>query len=718
MTVLEALQVSMGDPARFKGLRQRVELLVEGQAREWVSGSSSWLVVPLQRHPQGFYLLSEDREGQRRGREVLQAFLGPATAVIEAVLLSPGPEHADRSLTAAGLVQLSYVRRVDAAPGELLDRLEDAVATAKGRGARIRPIRPSHVDLLRDFRLALLQRDSRLAEQALQDLRLTGQLSAENLRFLHIELLGELGRWRELRELPYLAELLRTRRSRTVNEVLLELVWWTEAADLCAAGRTPQDVYESAQLGARYGAILAAVDVPGSAGGRAVAALDALTRGDDERFQRLLNAADEAERERLRRLAALAQPAAQPTTSGGDNVRTLFEDRQYEAVIQAFLDTADPDIAEFAVQAVLDKQDSGNGPAVLEVVQALVAEERVSLDRRLRRDLDDLLRFIDGTCRGWTEWCLRLGRDERWPEAAEVLRGQHAQWEGPRTLPASKLSGLANGVLDAWTGVNADQVAMVLDLLCLAAAETASTAQAVEFCDTVLVVLADQQNMSAPVREAYLVLLDQLLQAAPAQARYRELLDQIAALWRRVAAPTVFDWGLGIVEVLLNAPAPDPGSRAAGVVAVLSRGQDFHKRLNLRQRSELEALAEEVGLPLQSVQEPTEEADGLWRRLDGQVVGLYSLLPRAAESLEKRLSRLCSPKAVEGNADLVSTAALQSLARRADYLIVDTWHASHSATGAIDAVRPRSSQVLPRGRGVTGFLQALETSLSATSTHS
>ncbi|WP_200211345.1 protein DpdD [Micromonospora coerulea] len=718
MTVLEALQVGVGDPARFKGLRERVEMLVEGQAQNWVSGSNGWLVVPLQRHPQGFYLLSEDREGQRRGREVLQAFLGPATATLEAVQLSASAEQADRSLQAAGLVQLSYVRRVDAAPGELLDRLEDAVATAKGRDARIRPIRPSHVDLLRDFRLALLQRDGRLAEQALRDLRLTGQLSAENLRFLRIELLGQLERWRELRELPYLAELLRARRPRVVNEVLLDMLWWTEVADLCAAGLAPQNVHEDAQLGARYGAVLGAVDVPANAGGRAVAAVDALTRRDDERFQRLLHAADNAERERLHRLAALAQTTPQPTETAGDDVRALFENRQYEAVVQAFLDMADPDIAEFAVQAVLDIQDSGNAPAVLEIVQRLVEEERVSLDRRLRRDVDDLAQFVDSTCDGWVEWGSRLSRDERWPGAAEVLRAHHAQWEGLRTLPASMLSELANGILDAWTGINADQVAMALDLLCLAAAETASTAQAAEFCDTVLEVLAEQQNVSPPVREAYLVLLDQLLQAAPAEARYRELLAQAADLWRRVASPTMFDWGLGLVEVLLNTPAPDPGSQVATVMEVLGRAQDFRKRLNQRQRSELEALAEEVGLPLQSAEEPTEETDGLWRQLDGRVVGLYSLLPRAAESLEKRLSRLCSPKAIEGNADTVSTTALQSLARRADYLIVDTWHASHSATGAIDAARPRSRQILPRGRGVTAFLQALEHSLSLTATDS
>jgi hypothetical protein len=66
---------------------------------------------------------------------------------------------------------------------------------------------------------------------------------------------------------------------------------------------------------------------------------------------------------------------------------------------------------------------------------------------------------------------------------------------------------------------------------------------------------------------------------------------------------------------------------------------------------------------------------------------------------------------VRENHDEVATQALRSLAERADYFIVDTWHATHQATGAIDAVRPRERQILPRQRGLTGFLRALETAL-------
>ncbi|MGH4027273.1 MAG: protein DpdD [Pseudonocardiaceae bacterium] len=713
MTVPEALQRGLGDPARFGSLRERVEFLVDEQVRTWAAHTSDWLVVPIQRSRSGFYLLSEDREGQRRGREVLQAFLGPATAVIESVEVTPGADEVDRLLQAAGLVHLSHVQRTDVSPEVLLDRLEDAVATLKSRDARLRPLRPSHVDVLRDFRLALLHRDGQSADRALEVLRLTGQLSAENLRFLTIEMLGCLGRWREVHDLPYLPELLRARRPRAINEILLEMLWRTEVADLCAMGHSASDVHAQADLGARYGAVLSAVDVPAGEAGRAVGVVAARALGDSERLQRLLHAAEEGERERLHQLATLGQPATPGTTTAHSDVQGLFDEGQYGAVVRAFLELSDPASADVAVQAALEGEDSVHAPAVLATVQGFIAEQQVHPDRRLLRDLEDLTRLADGSCSGWVEWCSRLGRDERWADAAAVLRSQYEQWNDLSLLAPAPARAAAEDLLSAWAGINQDQLVAGIDVLCRAAAATAAATQTGDFCDAVLLVLAEQQNLSAPVREAYLLLLEQLLDNGPAPPRYRETLQQAGSLWRRVAAPAAFDWGTGLVDVLLNAPTPLPEVRDTVVTEVLNKARDFQQRLSLRQRCELEALAEEAGLHVGPVPTPAEP-DQVWSRLNGMVVGVYSLLPHAAESLAKRLSRLCSPRAVEGNDDKVDTTALRTLATRADYLIVDTWHATHAATAAIDTVRPKSQQILPRGRGITAFLQALELAVDQT----
>jgi hypothetical protein len=101
-------------------------------------------------------------------------------------------------------------------------------------------------------------------------------------------------------------------------------------------------------------------------------------------------------------------------------------------------------------------------------------------------------------------------------------------------------------------------------------------------------------------------------------------------------------------------------------------------------------------------------------RLTRARVGLYSLLPHAGIRLQDRLSELAGSRvAVEQNDDHVATPSLESLAGNADFMIVDTWHATHSATTAIDAVLTRNEQVLPRGGGVMSFVAALQDRLES-----
>ena len=171
-------------------------------------------------------------------------------------------------------------------------------------------------------------------------------------------------------------------------------------------------------------------------------------------------------------------------------------------------------------------------------------------------------------------------------------------------------------------------------------------------------------------------------------------------------------WAIGVLEILTDAPCPDMSARTQLAVQIVEGSRRLYGRLSLRERVELEALAGELGLDSQEVIAREAERE-VWSELDSKLVGIYSLLPHAASNLEQRLRQLCSVGEVRGNQDLVATPALRSLAKRSDYLIVDTWHAAHQATGAIDAVRPREKQILPTQRGTTGFLRALEGSLNS-----
>ncbi|PRX98007.1 protein DpdD [Allonocardiopsis opalescens] len=713
MNRADALRQALGDTVRFGPMRERIEVLFETEARAWTQRPDGWMVIPLERKPAGFYLVSTDREGQRRGQEVLDAFLGPATAVLEPQTMSSDDGGADGILHSIGIRHLSYLRRTTESMDDMLERIEDAVATVDGKDARPRPVRPSHVDLLRDFRLALLGHNGRAAERALENLRLTGRLSAENLRFLDVELLGRLERWKELQALPYLQEMLRARRPRAVNEILLQMLWWTELAERCIGGQSADEVYAQVELGARFGTLLNAVDIPITEAGRSVAIVTATAQGDRGRVERLLGAvAVDGERERLERLAAGADTVAH--VSAVHSIQDLFDQAQYGAVTRAFLEAPDPAAADLAVQAVLEAGEANeSAPAVLSAVRGFEAEGRLRPNRRLQRDLSELDRLVDGTCGGWVEWSARLAR-ERWPDADHVLRSQHTQWAGLETLSEPDLQHLANQVLAAWGGDNKEQVKRALDVLCRSVAEAVDTMRSDAFFDTVLILLADQPNLSEPVRDAYLLLVKRFLACGPAESDYQERLSETSRLWTLIASPAAVDWGLSLVDVLLYAPCPEPAARLAVISEVLGTCQSFEQRLSARQQLELEVLGDEAGVPVRRAPTDTSDAGSVWKRLDGAVVGLYSLQPRAQALLANRLSRLCHPKKIDVNSDKVATASLRALAERADYLIVDIWHAKHAATDAIDEVRPKSEQIMPRGQGITGLVQALEEHLSAT----
>ena len=113
----------------------------------------------------------------------------------------------------------------------------------------------------------------------------------------------------------------------------------------------------------------------------------------------------------------------------------------------------------------------------------------------------------------------------------------------------------------------------------------------------------------------------------------------------------------------------------------------------------------EIRLPLDF---PEDEKTNLWQKLDGKTVGIYSLLENAGNRLAQRLKALCPNVKIEFNGDKAATEALNNLARGVDYLIVDTRHASHAATRAIDNWRARDKQLFPQGGGISSFIACLK----------
>lgn len=491
------------------------------------------------------------------------------------------------------------------------------------------------------------------------------------------------------------------------------MVWWTEFA-------TPGQVLELNAVGdpkrvlTAYGPLLRSVRVPTSREGRAVCFVAAYWDEDSDRQQAILDGAqDEAERSALKTLVAESRPvASEDDGPPPDRLAAAYQSGRYAEVIDGFLISPDVEHAEIAMAAVLDASDHERASDVLDALRPLVQSGDLVLGRRAQRDLEELEEAVGESCPDWVAWASRLASGERWPTASAVLRDNVASWPRVATLTPQSVSSLCDSLIDASSGSNDDQLRASLDVLCNEAIQTLQGGVISDYCSVVMEVLSEQENFSEMVRSAYSDLFVALLDAGPSARDYAKVLVQVGSIWDKIRSPVAIPWAIGVLEILTDAPCPDMSARTQLAVQIVEGSRRLYGRLSLRERVELEALAGELGLDSQEVIAREAERE-VWSELDSKLVGIYSLLPHAASNLEQRLRQLCSVGEVRGNQDLVATPALRSLAKRSDYLIVDTWHAAHQATGAIDAVRPREKQILPTQRGTTGFLRALEGSLNS-----
>jgi len=724
-TWLTAPFEAVGDTERFGAYRERVEALLTAQRGMWKREPGAWTVIPLDREPPLFALVAADSEGERRGREVIAAFVGPAVGrLADTPLALSSAALADVVLSRhaiSNVVPLAREPGKDSA--DLLTALERLVSVRSTQPEIRREVPPALPFMLRDYWLALQQRDGLESGRLLASIESAGLLSAENLRFLQVDRLASLGRWQELAGLPTFRDLARTRRPRRISEELMEALWRARIAsdDGVTSAQQALDRFAATGLAEDFAPLLRSVDVPSSASGRRLAAVSAVLDDSDDRLERLLDAVSGSERDFIADLRSLRDRgrlgAGAPTGSAAAvGLNELLDLGDWEGVLRAAEESpGDPRAAEAAVRAAFETEDLNLSRRAVDLL-GQVPDEELSPLPGFRRMLREVRTAGQDKCPSWAAWLERVGRPEVWNRAAEVLRAESANWDTAEFASGSLAEAAGASLLEASSNANANQVRQSLDLLCTLARNLVGQMAGDPLVQAVMLVVGEQPNPSRQVQEALRGLLEPLLDSGPDSERYAEYVALLDDVWEKVQSRSTFDWGLDIADLLMSASCPDPSTRARFIQALMSWALGRGQQLAHRQVVMANLLADQAGLGLSLEIEPSAPGeDNIWARLTGTRVGLYSLLPRAGSLLQERLRELAGGRVtVEQNSDHVATPRLKSLAAHADFMVVDTWHAPHSATIAIDAVLPRDQQVLPRGGGVMSFLAALEDRLEST----
>jgi hypothetical protein len=651
-------------------------------------------VLPLEGYP-GFSVLAHDVEGERQAREIFAAFIGPATAT-----LANDPETVVVDDSECRLVPILVRHEKREA---FLDALEAMTTTRSSIDRDPSDAKQYESDLLRDMRLAIAQQDFATAQTAYDSLQRLGTLSQENMRFLQIELLAGQHRWDALVGLPYFQELQKIRRPRTVSEFMLEAIWQTR---IVQTGRSPVQVFEEADLQSQYGPLLGSVDVPRSRGALALAYFSARQDGDQARIERQLSAVTDEDRQFLKGLTWHGTIVEEKVTDPLEEARRLYGRQQYSAVVELFLADPQEQVIGLAINAVLEMDDATLATPVLGAVRKL-ATDGVQIPRGLSLLLPHLEALVSNACNDWIQWMTRVAAPERWGAAASTARENAKNW--PRLPVSEDISNqLADNLISAIDGINADQVRATLDLLCALASKAVTEPSQRKFVDAILLVLAFQDNASESVRNAFNDLAWAVLDSAPDQAAYTSLLATASDMWSRIASLASIDWALELLDGFVTNPSPAPDDRRNFAQSVIGLTAKYVQRLEPSQILSMRSLLEELGLPPWPDLPAEQSEDNPWSKLDSADLGLYTLLESAVPKLRQRLDQLTHLKSFTHNNDTHGTTALKNLASSADYMIVDTWHAKHAATKEIDKIRPKMRQILPRRGGAVAFLHALK----------
>lgn len=682
-------------------------LIIEPQRQLWSDVRGDWVVLPTGDDVPQWSVVAADREGLRRAREAVTAFLGPSIARLSSTPSTARLQLGSGEPRSAHVADLRVAHQADFF--EALQRLV-AVRVSSPITGRLRPRSLAHV--VRDFRLALFDQDAPRAEGLLRRLRDEARLSGENLDFLEIEMLGRLGRWRELRALPWFLQIARAPRPVVITEFMVEAVWRVDFVDRGADDpSTALERYE--ELPEDLLRLYDAIDVPASSGSRRVVALRSLDQGSMERFERVRAVAEGADRSWIDGLVRTDDPTlVLPAT---ERSRKLLADGRYADVVKLAVES-EPDVVilESAIRAVAEVES----PELAIALHPLLKPDQLAglpTTPGFVRCLDRVNSLAAEKCDSWLDWIERVARTEPWPSAAEVLRRDAAGWSHEPLRNGSGAERAGRNLETALVGVNSDAIEQGLDLLCELAASLAPEPGASRLVEGVLYALLDRAPTEA-LGNAFLYLTQAVLRAGPSRQRYADVLDVCLNAHQLFAARVLIPVALDLLDEFAMHPSPDLPRRNALAASAFDafRAHASRGHLSSDEARLAELLLDELGLetgplwvPTSSEEEPTTAQREPWSLLAGGTVVLYTLLEGLGQRFEARVHQFCPTARVVVLSDHVASDRLRAAVRDADHVLVDTRHAKHAATAGIDAIRPKSRQLFPDGKGVSSFVRCL-----------
>jgi hypothetical protein len=693
-----------------------------------------------------WYAIATDDAVLRGLKEELTAFVGPTWSTFRGQPAALDPDDpVDRAvLEFAGGRAFRF--HDGGQPRPMFDALERLRAVWAMRPARTADTPRAVGRVLRDFHMALRNRNRDAAEEQLEYLRRRGQLIELNRLFLRVQMLDALGETSELLRLPHLADLLQARRPLAVTQALLAAVYRELVAPLEIDPTAALQRYRE-QVVPTYGSLLAS-DI----GMRRPAALKMFMLG-----------AAAAGDVRLRdRLMGVAQ-GDPPTLTTLQSFATLLMEEAPSATAAMPVAQADPlalaadafDAGELGTAFELARIAPGSlrralllcrcafeAPSLAAdetALEAVFALPQVDYDTAMQRRI--VREFVEAKLvtpvprdpadapppvTDWPQWLDRLYAGALGDSAIELARQGSEEWN-PVTLAArpQDIQSLAERLLDppaAAAAVLNDSLPHLLRFFQRDDAWPRGTFGPVYGAMAYL--LAQTSSGSDDDLALFSDLVEARLAAGISRGTYCDLVEATRALVETYAAPATVDWMLDMLEVFLARPRIDEVVLQDLVRRVGLQFFRHYTRLTQEQRLLLERSYRDANLPEEEFLNllPRDEAkepssDGAvpadvdpLRKLAGKTIAVFTLNTRAAQAIEQLLPARVPGVKVQTIVEPDASKRMKQLAQQADVFVMTLGSAKHAATTFIADHRPKGMPLLRTGRwsrGSAGILSQL-----------
>ena len=563
--------------------------------------------------------------------------------------------------------------------------------------------------VLRNFYEAIAARDRRSATDALEEIRASGLLSATNLRFLRVELLGRLGTPEELKTDPLLEDISRLRRPPAVTDHL------ARAADALyippAAEKSGGDIWRSiaSDIEQAWPGLLAHPSQVRSVHGARCLALTELLAEHPRRGVIDSLRSNWIEDALVAGVVAVLESASKRVSEEAELPHGIaavlghYQRGEFERALDA-AERVEPDrgVATAVMHAALNLGDAVAAARAVALVDRLPAIDRDALLSRAVEGVfyTQLVERNQGTQipDGWIDW-LRA----EWPDRPDLLNDWSATWESDAPEAADVLAGeLLDALHDDRRGrVRNGLPTLVRWLVADDGLRPSSIPLAVTIFDIML-----GSDPGRAERLAALDLLSEILLTGCTTDEYRTaaaaVRDQLVRLGPREA-----DWLTGILDVQLFSAVPETRLRDELFAEALGVAVSWFGRIKDAEAIVLRKLFTDAGLhfdpplPDQTDAKTSRRVKALAR------VGIYSLSESSAQNAARWIRDEWPGVDVRLSHAHSNNPELENLVRSSDVVLMQTSHAKHAATNSIERSIETSRLVRVNGRGATSLFRGL-----------